>query len=149
MKIAIICSILSLLCGNEPALAQKQVEIADESDSTFAPYNHESCSDSGAMSTGDFQYKAIDAGNGRCKWVVDEDAMKVLYKIQQDKKDLYWALRTRPLTDAEMVEVEQEGIMLITPTGVPYNEAEKERELNDALLQQYKIRAIANQKHAK
>jgi hypothetical protein len=138
MKIAIICSLVGALCG-PPAKAQQQ------DDATFAPYDNRPCSESGSMSTGWTQYKAVDAPGGRCRWVVDEDAMKWAADMERHRQELWWALRSRPLTDAEMADVAQMGVSLTVGAGVSYREEEKMRELSDALLQQFRLKAVAAQ----
>jgi hypothetical protein len=101
------------------------------------------------MSDGEYQYKGADAGHGRCKWVVDQEATKDIQQAEaqyeKHRQDLLWALRSRPLTPQEMGEVEQMGLSLVTPNNVQYDENEKVRELNDDLLQQYRLQAAAHQ----
>jgi hypothetical protein len=136
MKIQIVCSILGILCGS-PAQA-------DEADHTFAAYDNRPCGESGSMSGGGTQYKAIDAERpGRCKWVPDEEANRRMVEMDRHREELWWALRSRPLTDTEMAEVKQMGIHLTVADGVAYLEEEKMRELNDALFQQYRLQAEA------
>lgn len=62
----------------------------------------------------------------------------------EKKSKLYWALRTRVLTDKEMAEVEQYDYHLLTRTMEQYMPAEVKAEFNQALLIQYKIRDIAH-----
>lgn len=62
-----------------------------------------------------------------------------------DRRNLYWALRTRVLTDEEMGRVASLGISLCIEPMTPYREIDKIRELNEALLQQFKLRAITSQ----
>lgn len=57
---------------------------------------------------------------------------------EQQRCDLYWALRSRVLTDQEMQQVEEYDYRL-TIGDNPYNELEKRREFNDALLAQFKL----------
>lgn len=91
------------------------------------------------------------------KWVEDvEGEKRAREKAEADnkkKKALYWALRTRILTDAEMGEVANYDYELLKPTyagsyatmgmiGVDPDEAVK-KEFMVALLQQFKLRAAA------
>lgn len=72
----------------------------------------------------------------------------------QRLKDLYWAMRTRVLTDEELTEVEKIGwgitIDYISYTdgrasSIPYKELEKIQEFNNALLNQFKMRIFKEQ----
>jgi hypothetical protein len=96
---------------------------------------------SSALSDGYRQYKCSDEG----KWVVDEDAMRSLEAEAQSKRDLYWALRSRVLTTAEMKRVERYGIYLVLSPMQAFKEDEKQRELNDALLQQFRLRVARDE----
>jgi hypothetical protein len=69
----------------------------------------------------------------------------VMLAEEADRRDLLWALQSRVLTDAEMAMVETLRLNLVIQSDVPYMEADKQRELNEALLQQYRLRAIANE----
>lgn len=53
-----------------------------------------------------------------------------------------WALRSRVLTEQEMARVADYGDSLNIEPWVSYNAAEKAKELNDALLQQFRLRAV-------
>lgn len=77
------------------------------------------------------------------KWVINKEAVVDQEKEQKHKYDLYWALRSRVLTSDEMKEVEQYGIYLIVTPMTPFDESEKNREFNDALLQQFRLRLAA------
>lgn len=59
------------------------------------------------------------------------------------RRSLFWALRSRVLTEVEMAEVARLGDNLNRYYGEPYNETEKMRQLNDAILQQFRLRAVA------
>jgi hypothetical protein len=89
------------------------------------------------------QYKKAEVEPGKWQWIVDEAAMNYLAEIEKHRRDLYWALRSRVLTDAEMLEVEGYGDRLNIQPMVSYNAEEKKREMNDALLQQFKLRLAA------
>jgi hypothetical protein len=59
------------------------------------------------------------------------------------RRELYWALRSRIITNDEMKQVEELGVNLVIATGEGFFRLEKERELNDALLQQFRMRIEA------
>jgi hypothetical protein len=138
MNIAIVCSLVGLLCGAAalPAAEQSASMESWEFDCPDGP-------SVGSLSDGSVQYKGEQTAPGRCKWVIDEEAMKRLAESELHRRELWWALRSRPLTDDEMAEVKQMGIYLTVGDGQPFKEEEKMRELNDAMLQQYRLRDIA------
>lgn len=80
------------------------------------------------------------------KYVIDQEATTDLQKREKHRHDLYWALRSRPLSVKEMAEVKQYGISLVLDNGVSYRESEKIAEFNAALLQQFNIRLAAEAK---
>jgi hypothetical protein len=88
-------------------------------------------------------YRKEEVAPGQWQWVVDQKIMKLTADRERHRRDLYWALRSRILTDDEMKEVEQYGDYLNIEPMVSYSSDEKKRELNDALLQQFKLRLAA------
>jgi len=62
---------------------------------------------------------------------------------EQEKRDLLWALRSRPLTDEEMGRVAAHDYSLLVIYGVSYNETEVRRQFGDMLVNQFRLRAIA------
>jgi hypothetical protein len=58
-------------------------------------------------------------------------------------RELYFALRSRVLTESEMARVAEEDYYLIVENNEVFNAKEKRLEFGDALLQQFKMRAIA------
>lgn len=92
------------------------------------------------------QYKKVEVEAGKWQWKVDEEIEKYKRDEQLRKDNLYWALRSRVLTAEEMAEIERLGASLIIREMVPYKESEKQKELNDALLQQFLLRQIAENK---
>ena len=86
-------------------------------------------------------YKKAEVSPGKWQWVVDEASLKMQLDYEQHKRDLAWGLQSRVLTDAEMTEVAQYGISLFTQSMVSYREEDKQREMNEALLQQFRLRA--------
>jgi hypothetical protein len=89
------------------------------------------------------QYKKEEVSPGKWQWVVDQKIMQWKAEQAARRHALFWALRSRVLTDDEMKEVTQYGTQINIDEMVPYYEADKARELNDALLQQAKLRATA------
>ncbi len=74
-------------------------------------------------------------------FVVGDSAITEYYAA---KRRLGFALISRVITDQEMAQVEREGPDLYVERGETYNEAEKVAEFREALLQQFKMRDIAN-----
>jgi hypothetical protein len=85
------------------------------------------------------QYKPSEVSPGRWQWIVDAEAKQE----ETHRSSLYWALRSRVLTDEEMAEVERYGDCLNIQNGMSYSAEAKARELNNALLQQFRLREIA------
>lgn len=96
-----------------------------------------------SFSNGYEQYKRSEVSPGRWQWVVDEDAMEASRRYETRRRNLYWALRSRVLSEEEMAEVGRWGDRLNIEPMVSYSAPEKARELNDALLQQFRLRAAA------
>jgi hypothetical protein len=141
VSFAIVCSLVGLLCGAAAPPVAEQPSIERSSDSAeFVEFDCPDGQNVGSMSDGSVQYKEEKTAPGRCKWVVDEEAMKRAAELELHRRELWWALRSRPLTDDEMAEVKQIGIYLTVGDGESFKEEEKMRELNDALLQQYRLR---------
>jgi len=63
--------------------------------------------------------------------------------LEEDHRKLYWALRSRIISDDEMRRVEEFGVYLVIEWSVPFLRPEKEQELNAALLQQFRMRLEA------
>ena len=75
--------------------------------------------------------------------MVDVSAEQAVRDHERRKHDLYFALRTRVLTDEEWEEVVRYGDQLNIKNMVSYYPSEKTIELNDAYLQQFKLRRAA------
>lgn len=95
------------------------------------------------MNCNGINYHKVEVLPGKWQWVVNEEAERRQHEHNQHRKDLYWALRSRILTDEEMDEVAQYGDSLCIEPMVSYYPAEKKQELNDALLQQFRMRQKA------
>ena len=59
------------------------------------------------------------------------------------RRDLRFALVSRVLTDEEMSEVASGGLSFFIEPNVSYFEIDKIKEMNECLLQQFKLRAVA------
>ena len=95
--------------------------------------------------------------NGRCykridgKWTIDGDWQaredewqRQLANEESHKAELYWALRSRILTDEEIAEVARYGDSLVRTSKRSSSLDEREKRLNEALLQQFRLRAVLN-----
>ena len=65
------------------------------------------------------------------------------------RRSLYWALRTRVLAGEEMAEVERMDVNLVIEDRVSFSLLDKQRELNEALLQQFRLRLALDEHNAK
>jgi predicted DCC family thiol-disulfide oxidoreductase YuxK len=83
--------------------------------------------------------------NGLCSQCNPELAAWLTRRVEEEKKrlSLYFALRSRVLTDEEMQLVERMDIHLVIEPGRAYYEKEMVAEFNAALLQQFKLRLAA------
>lgn len=79
------------------------------------------------------------------KLVIDKDLVQITQKLDKKHDDLYWALRTRVLTDDEMAQVRRSGTALLMHGGETYSVSELEREFNGALLLQFQMRLVAEE----
>lgn len=81
------------------------------------------------------------------KMVEDKEASakadKWMADYERHKSELYWALRSRVLTDAEMKEVEQMGSSMLTHPMQPYMPEDVDKQFNAALLAQFRLRVAA------
>jgi hypothetical protein len=89
------------------------------------------------------QYKKAEWSPGKWRYVIDQEAEKYTQERDKARRELFWALRSRVLTLAEMDQVKMYGKFLNVEEGVPYMQAEKDAELNAALLQQFNLRLAA------
>jgi hypothetical protein len=89
------------------------------------------------------QYRKVEVSPGEWQWKVNEELHSRIRKEETHRSSLYWALRSRVLTEEEMAEVERYGDRLNIQNGVSYTAEAKARELNNALLQQFRLREIA------
>jgi len=94
-------------------------------------------------SNGYEQYRRCEVSPGKWQWVLDRKAMELSAAHENRRRALYWALRSRVLSEEEMAEVGRWGNSLNREPMVPYCAAEKTRELNDALLTQFRMRTAA------
>ena len=79
------------------------------------------------------QYKKAEVSPGKWQWVVDERTMKYMVEWNNHRRELFEALSSRVLTDAEMKEVQSYGLHLNIEPNVSYSPEDKARELSNAL----------------
>ena len=89
------------------------------------------------------EYKKAEVDPGQWQWVVDEHLMSHKRQRNQDRRALGAALRTRVLTEEELNRAIDMGFWLYVEEMVSYRGSEKQSEFDSAILQQYRIRAIA------
>lgn len=70
-------------------------------------------------------------------------AMEFQAQRARDRRDLYFALRSRVLSDVEMARVAEMGTELVEDGDECYRQSDVDRAFNEALLQQFKLRRIA------
>lgn len=88
-------------------------------------------------------YHKVEVAPGKWRWEINSEVLHYMRAREKAKRELFWALRSRVLTGDEMAEVGRLGDRLNIESYVPYNPKEKSDELNAALLQQFRLRAIA------
>ena len=83
--------------------------------------------------------------DGRCWRCNPELAVQLEQRRQRNeqRKELYFALRSRVLTLEEMEKVESMGYTLVTNESECYKVDEAKAEFSAALLQQFKMRLAA------
>lgn len=81
-------------------------------------------------------------------WALSGKMGQQFAEREAHRVDLYWALRTRLLTKAEMKEVQEYGydltVRMSGNMSDSFNEAEKRREFNEALMGQARLQLLAN-----
>lgn len=93
---------------------------------------------SAGMNSGGTQYKCTPQGT----WAVDQTAMEYASAETKHRSELYWALRTRVLTEVELDEVRRYDYGLLVHYNDPFNPVQVNREYLDALEQQFRLRAL-------
>ena len=92
------------------------------------------------------KYIQIDGIPYVCKdgsLVINSEALKAMDDADKKKADLYWALRTRVLTDDELEQVRNIGTWLVISRNMPFIEKDITEEYNNALYHQAKLRLAA------
>lgn len=78
--------------------------------------------------------------------VATRKSEEYMEEIEKDRSALVWAMRTRILSDAEMTRVREGGTQILVPmcNGMCSSQPEPElqKELNDLLFQQTRLRAL-------
>lgn len=85
-------------------------------------------------------YYKVETTKGKWQWVEDIAVNESIANEDRHKRNLMEAMQFRVLTDAEMNDVISYGRDLNIYNMEPYQEEQKQRELNEALLQQYRLR---------
>lgn len=88
-------------------------------------------------------YKKEEVEPNKWQWVVDKASQKREWEYQARKNKLGIDLQTRVLSEYEMAEVSGHGYHLFVTPMVPYSELDKQRQFNEAMCQQHRLRAIA------
>jgi hypothetical protein len=89
------------------------------------------------------QYKKAEVSPGKWQWIVDEEAMKSFADMNAHRRNLFYALTHRVLTDAELKEALGYGDSLNVEPNVGYYAEEKGRELQRAFQLQETLRRMA------
>lgn len=92
------------------------------------------------MNINGVMYYKVEMTPGNWQWVENIAANEAIANYNNRKRYLMQALQSRILTDAEMNEVNSHGRDLNIYNMEPYQEEQKQRELNEALLQQHRLR---------
>jgi hypothetical protein len=93
-------------------------------------------------SDGSYLFVLREASPGVCQWVEDVKGEKIVAQENARREQLWNALQTRVLTDAEMREVLGYGEFINEPTGIPFNVEKKASERADAFMTQLRLRTI-------
>jgi hypothetical protein len=88
------------------------------------------------------QYERKEVSPGRWQWTPNTEVYLETQAREATRKALYWALRSRVLSDEEMAQVDRYGDQLNIDLGKSYMPTDKARELNDALAQQMRLRMM-------
>lgn len=133
LRIAVLVALALVACAQTPKI--------------YGPKAPECRPDYGVISTaGIFGNVVYSCKAG--KWVLDEEATKkseeAATRREQEREDLIWALRTRVLTPAELQRVRDWGWSILIRPMQGYYETEVQKQFNDLLLQQERLRALQN-----
>ena len=88
-------------------------------------------------------YRKEEVSPGKWQWVVNQELLQYQRTRQSRKRKLAMDLQTRVLSEEEMQEVMRQGIYLFIENMVSYRKSDKQKEFNEAIFQQYRLRAIA------
>lgn len=93
------------------------------------------------VTVNDVPHSKKEIAPGEWRWVVNEVLLAARDASETARRNLLWALRSRVLAEDEMKRVDQYGSSLNIDPGVSFYRLEKSRELNEALLQQARLRS--------
>ena len=88
-------------------------------------------------------YMKSEVSPGRWQWVKDEKSNRRMAEMESKRRNLYWALQTRALSEEEEIKALGYGSGLNIDLNVPYRESDKRRELQDAWFQQRRLQLLA------
>lgn len=88
-------------------------------------------------------YMKSEVSPGHWQWIEDEESNRLEAEMESKRRNLYWALQTRVLTEEEEMEAHNYGTSLNLESMVSYREEEKRRELQDAWFQQRRLQMLA------
>lgn len=94
------------------------------------------------ISNGYQSFKEVEVSVGKCKIVEDIEAEETTRKIEDRRDELWEALQTRALTQKEMKEARRIGKYINISPMQPYMEIDKQKERDEAWLQQARLQAI-------
>lgn len=87
-------------------------------------------------------YHKVEVTPDKWEWRVDLEGVKIQNTEDNHKKSLAYALQTRVLSADEMNEVDQYGMCLFIRNMQSYTPLEIQKEFNEAILQQYRLRNL-------
>lgn len=88
-------------------------------------------------------YRSVATPDGAEAWEIDWAATEADLASDARRRDLYVALNTRVLTDAEVKLVETYGAALNVDPAMPYDKDQKATELKGAWKRQFDLQAKA------
>lgn len=135
--ILLIALLLLSACGNpHPKAADK---VTNKDNDIF------DCREGFILSPNSYQqFKQEKVSLGKCQMVEDVEEEKQTAEENQHRHNLWQALQTRALTNKEMKEVLDYGDMINMEPMQPYMEDAKQKERDEAFLQQARLQAVAH-----
>jgi hypothetical protein len=91
------------------------------------------------MSINSVLYRKVEVAPGKWQWQVDQETLDEMKKADAHRHELFNALKTRVLTDAELREAVSYGYMFNIDDNVGYDPEQKKRELDEAFAMQTRL----------